>query len=233
MFNWEGGIPWSDFLGIVGVFLYISSYFGLQAGMIKGQGYLYATLNTLAAAFVLLSLLEHFNLSSAVIQVTYIGISVFGMVRFYLLTRLIRFTDEEWVFLDVVAPNLAKFQARQLLDLGTWRTDMPDTFLTEEGKALSFLYFLLDGAADVTFDGRTVARLGPKSLIGEMSCLTGMPASASVVLTQPSRLFSVQVKVLNGFLARNLAVRHELEGCFVGQVSEKLTRANAALSARS
>lgn len=150
MFNWDGGIPWSDFLGIVGVFLYIGSYFGLQAGMIRGQGYLYAILNTVAAGCVLLSLLEHFNLSSAVIQVTYIGISVFGMVRFYILTRLIRFTDEERVFLDVVAPNLVKFQARQLLDLGIWRSEAPDTRLTEEGKALPYLHFLLEGAADVT-----------------------------------------------------------------------------------
>ena len=231
MFDWDGGIPWSDFLGIVGVFLYIGSYFGLQAGLVKGQGYLYAALNTSAACCVLLSLSEHFNLSSAIIQITYIGISVFGMVRFYLLTRRIHFTDEERIFLNVVAPNLPKFQARQLLDLGTWRTDLPNALLTEQGKALSHLFFLFDGAADVTVSGRTVAQLGPPSLIGEMSCLTGMPASASVVLTEQSRLFAVEVKTLNDFLARNLAVRHELEGRFANQIGEKLIRANAALSA--
>lgn len=75
-----------------------------------------------------------------------------------------------------------------------------------------------------------MARLGPKLLIGEMSI--GMPASASVILTQPSRLFAVDVKSLNNYLARNLSVRHELESRFVGQVSEKLTRANAAFLAQ-
>ncbi len=233
MINWEGGIPWSDFLGIVGVFLYIGSYFGLQAGMIKGQGYLYAILNTSAACCVLLSLAEHFNLSSAIIQITYIGISIFGMVRFYLLTRQIRFTDEERIFLGVVAPDLPKFQARQLLDLGSWKTESVDTMLTEEDRALSHLFFLLDGTADVKVAGRTVATLGARSLVGEMSCLSGMPASASVVLSEPSRLFMVDVKVLNTFLARNLAVRHELESRFANQITEKLIRANAALSASS
>jgi CRP-like cAMP-binding protein len=220
-------------MGIVGVILYIGSYFALQAGKIKGQGYLYAGLNTAAACCVLLSLTKNFNLSSAIIQVTYISISVFGIVRFYLLTNRIRFTDEERVFLEVVAPNLAKLQARQLLDLGTWKTAQLGTLLTEEGKSLARLSFLFDGAADVTVAGGTVAKLGPKSLIGEMSCLTGMQTSATVTVTEPSRLFTVEVKKLNDFLARNLSVRHELESRFAYQIGEKLIRANTALSVKT
>lgn len=233
MLNWEGGLPWSDFLGLVGVVVYIGSYFGLQAGLIKGQGYLYAILNTVAACCVLLSLSEHFNLSSAVIQITYIGISVFGMVRFYLLTHSIRFTEEERVLLDVVAPNLTKLLARRFLDQGTWITAQPNTMLTEESKPLPSLYFLYDGAAKVSVAGNTVAELAPKSLVGEMSCLSGLPASATVTLSQTSRLFAIDVKKLNDFLARNLAVRYELEGRFAAQISDKLIRANTALSARN
>ena len=67
MLEWIQGLGWSDILGLVGVFLYIGSYFGLQAGFIKGQGYLYAGLNASAATCVLLSLVQSFNLSSAII----------------------------------------------------------------------------------------------------------------------------------------------------------------------
>jgi len=226
----DNGLDWSDVLGLLGVFIYITSYFALQAGLIKGQGYLYALLNTGAASCVLLSLTENFNLSSAIIQITYIAISVFGIVRFYLLTHSIQFNPEEQAFLDVAAPNIPKFQARRLLDQGHWKTDMPDTILTEEGEALTHLYFLYQGGADVVFDGKKVAQIGSRSLIGEMSWMTGMPASATVTVSEPSRVFALEVEKLKTFLVRNMNVRHELENRFASQLSEKLVRANTALS---
>jgi CRP-like cAMP-binding protein len=224
------GFAVSDVLGLIGVALYIGSYFGLQAGLIKGQGYLYALMNTAAAVCVLLSLLENFNLSSAIIQVTYILISVFGMIRFYLLRHRIHFNEEELQFLRVAAPDLPKYQARQLLNTGAWKDVQAETELTTGGSDVTHLYFLLSGAARVTVGGNQVAEIAPSSLIGEMACLTGMPASATVITTRPSRLFSFEVNTLNDFLARNLPVRHELERYFANQIGEKLVRANSALS---
>lgn len=221
-----------DWAGMLGVFVYIGSYFALQAGLVRGQGYLYAMLNTTAAACVLLSLAESFNLSSALIQTAYICISVFGMVRFYLLTHRIAFSDEERAFLDVAAPNLDKLQSRRLLNLGTWSTALPDTELTRESQPLERLHFLLHGAADVFVADKAVAELPSHSLVGEISCLTGMPASATVKLREPARLFSIETEKLKVFLARNQSVRHELEARFAGQIGEKLVRTNAALLAK-
>lgn len=227
-----GGVSWADVLGLVGVVVYVGAYFALQLGLVRGQGYLYASLNTAAACCMLLSLTQNFNLSSAVIQVVYIAISVFGMARFYLLTHSIRFTDEERGFLDAVAPNLTKWQARRLLDLGVWQTRPAGTVLAEEGRPVSHFHYLADGAADVAVDAGRVAELGSGSMIGEMSCLNGVPASATVTLTEPSRVFGIDVKALNAYLARNQPVRHELESRFAGHIGQKLMRANAALSAR-
>ena len=60
-----------DIAGIFGVGFYLGSYASLQLGFLKGDGYAYAILNALAAGLVLLSLKEAFNLSSAVIQVSW------------------------------------------------------------------------------------------------------------------------------------------------------------------
>lgn len=223
----------TDLLGLVGVAVYVGSYFGLQAGIIRGQGYLYATLNIVAAGFVLFSLMGSFNLSSAVIQVTYIGISFFGIARYYLMTRAISFSDDERVFLRVVAPGLNNHRSRQLLDLGVWVDAVPGTLLAEEGNSVSQLCFKLRGRADVIVNGRTVAKLGAHSLVGEMSILTGNPASASVRVTEPSRLFAVNVEKLNKYLMRNNDVRQELEARFAAQVTNKLTQANAVISANA
>lgn len=227
---WGYDLAWTEFLGILGVVIYISSYFCLQAGIIRGQGYLYPSLITFAATCVLLSLTGHFNLSSSIIQVTYISISVFGMVRFYILTHRIRFNDEEQACLKVLAPKLAKIKARQLLDLGIWTAMTPGSVLTEEGKPLSRLYFLHNGAAEVRVAGTTVATLDSGSLIGEMSRVTGAVGSATVTLTELSQIFSIDVGKLNTFLNRNPAVWYELESSFANQITDKLIRANIALS---
>ena len=82
----------SDFVGLVGVLLYIGAYAAMQFGFLRGQTYAYAALNALAAGCVLLSLQEQFNLSSAIIQMFWILISLAGMLRLFSLSHRIRFS---------------------------------------------------------------------------------------------------------------------------------------------
>ncbi len=225
-------VTWYDIFGLIGVIVYISSYFSLQAGIVKGEGYLYASLNTVAATCVLLSLVNNFNLSSTIIQVTYIAISIFGMTRFYLLSHKIEFNSEERAFLSIAAPNLQKLHARKLLDLGNWQTTEVEFPLTNEGETITHLHFLLDGEAAVSVSGKRIANLDACSLVGEISYLSKMPASASVTLTKPSRLFSIDTAILDKFLIRNQQVRSELEASIANQISGKLIRANKTLLAQ-
>ena len=53
-----------DLAGIAGVAFYLGSYFALQAGFIRGSGYLYAVLNLAASSLVLVSLFNSFNVLS-------------------------------------------------------------------------------------------------------------------------------------------------------------------------
>ncbi|MDZ7842392.1 MAG: cyclic nucleotide-binding domain-containing protein [Gammaproteobacteria bacterium] len=233
MIYWEGGVPWSHFLGLAGVAVYIGAYFALQAGLVKGQGYLYASLNTAAACLVLISLTENFNLPSAVIQVTYIAISVFGMARFYMMTHHIRFTEEELGVLSMALPGIPKLECRRFLDKGEWKDAPEGTVLTEEGEPVRSLSFLVSGGARVEVGGKTVAQLDPPALVGEMSVVMKQPASATVTVTEPSRLLCIDVGVLDGFLERNATVRHALESRIASHLGGKLGRSNAALSAKN
>ncbi len=67
--------------GLIGAAIYVMSYGLLSVGMVKGDSPLYILLNTVAALCVLLSLTEDFNLASAIIQVTWVGFSVIGIIR--------------------------------------------------------------------------------------------------------------------------------------------------------
>ncbi len=70
-----------EMAGIVGVLLYLGSYAALQFQVISATGIKYPILNFLAASAVLISLFESFNLSSALIQISWIAISAYGITK--------------------------------------------------------------------------------------------------------------------------------------------------------
>ncbi len=70
--------------GMVGVVLYVGSYSALQLGKLDGNSILYCLLNGGAASLVLISLFYDFNLASAVIQIIWISVSLFGVSRYWL-----------------------------------------------------------------------------------------------------------------------------------------------------
>jgi hypothetical protein len=226
-------LHWSDLFGIFGVLLYVGSYFALQAGLIGGRGYLYPALNAAAAGSVLLSLLHNFNMSSAMIQITFIAISLFGMARFYIVTHRVQFSDEEQVVQHMLVPTLDKSDARRFLKLRTFRDLEEGSILTEEKSSVPCLYVIVSGLASVVVNGRQIASLGDGTLVGEMSSLSGAPASATVVTSAPSRIFEIESTVLNAYLAKNMNVRQELQSRFAGQISDKLVAANQALAGQA
>jgi len=72
-----------DSLGILGFLFYIASYALLQTRIIQGDSVSYITLNLLAAILVLISLTNHFNIASALIQISWIAISLYGLFYTY------------------------------------------------------------------------------------------------------------------------------------------------------
>ncbi len=68
-----------QFFGLAGFVGYLGGFAGLQAGWIDGNGKSYSLINIISAFLVLLSLMEHFNLASALIQVSWIIIGVAGL----------------------------------------------------------------------------------------------------------------------------------------------------------
>lgn len=73
--------------GILGFALYLAAFAGLQLGWMQGGRPAYTILNILAAALVLVSLSEAFNLASALIQVSWIVIGCVGLLRTLRLVR--------------------------------------------------------------------------------------------------------------------------------------------------
>lgn len=73
---------WHDWAGYLGVVLVLLAYFLLQERKLQGHGLVYQVMNTLGAIGVMLSLLfGNFNLAAFLMQVAWLLIGIYGMVR--------------------------------------------------------------------------------------------------------------------------------------------------------
>lgn len=222
--------PWVfDWSGHLGVALYLGSYAALQAGLIRGSSYIYALLNLLAATFVLISLSAAFNLSSALIQVFWIAISLGGLARLIWLNSGLRFSSEDKALIAQIFGVMPKPLARQFLDNGYWLDGEAGLALTTQGEPVSALTFILRGEAEVTSDARPIGRLG-QGLVGEMNVLDAGPASATVTLTQPARLFTITGGALTRLIRRDSDLRLLVENAMSRDTRAKLVAANQRLS---
>lgn len=209
----------------MGVVFYLGSYAALQFGFISGRGFTYPALNLIAASCVLLSLIEAYNLSSVLIQVFWILISIYGLTRLYILRHLVNFTVDEAAFLKHVFPDMEKEFAKPLVKMGKWENVMPGEILMEEGKPVENLVYLADGAANITLNNKLVANANNRSILGEITCLDGAPATATVTVSQPSRLMRIDAQKLRAKLKMQPELRNHLERSFKIGIAAKLSTA--------
>lgn len=219
-----------DIAGLLGAGVTLAAYMALQLGYLRGQGYYFAGLNAVGAGLVLWSMTGAFNLSSALMQVAWITISVVGIARYLLLTHLSRFTAEERAFLDSTVPGLERLDARRLLDLGTWHSGKPGTTLTEAGRHNEYMYYLLNGKADVVWDRTHIATLDEHMFIGDIGLITGDVASATVKLSERGRYLAFPVEPLRALLEKNSEIRRHLKAALSGHLIGKLVNTSHNLA---
>lgn len=219
-----------DAIGLAGVAFYVSAYAALQGGFIRGSGFTYTFMNLIAASLVLVSLTNNFNLSSAIIQTTWITISVFGLTRYFILHHSTKLTADEAALARSKLPTIAKPLARKLFLAGSWEELATETVIATEGEELSALIYLLLGEADVTHGGQKVGALESDSFIGELTCFDGGRATATVTLSSPSRIFRIASKDLIKLCDRNPELRAEIEQAIRKDTGIKLVAANTRMS---
>ena len=74
-------LEWYDWTGIAGTLMVLGAFFLLQAGRVSGTGLAYQLLNLFGAGGVLVSLWGKFNVSVFVLELAWMLVSVYGIVR--------------------------------------------------------------------------------------------------------------------------------------------------------
>lgn len=72
-----------DIGGIVGVFILLTTYFLLQLGRLDSRHFIYSFLNFTGALLIFISLLFDWNLAAGLIELFWMLISIFGIVKVY------------------------------------------------------------------------------------------------------------------------------------------------------
>ncbi len=222
-------------IGLVGVCIYICIYAMLQLGILIGGSYPHSILSLIGASCVLTSLVENFNLSSAIIQTTWITISILGIARLYLLNKFTRFSALELAFIKTKLPRFSNSQAKRLFQMGKWTNGRTGDILTHQDQAISGLCYLASGTADVFIDDEKKATCVAGDYIGEITYLSGAPATGTVILSSSATYFCIQVAALRKLSKFNNPLHYEIEKSIADDLRHKLareTRMSAAVTFR-
>lgn len=79
----EYAYTWSDFVGNIGVALLIGTFAMLQFDKIDAKGFWYSFNNLMVAILLMINLYFKPNLSSIIIEIFWILLSIYGLVKFY------------------------------------------------------------------------------------------------------------------------------------------------------
>ncbi|MGV3490111.1 MAG: Crp/Fnr family transcriptional regulator [Devosia sp.] len=137
-----------------------------------------------------------------------------------------RFADDHKHFADNMPDDVDRRAIKRLLDLADLERFAPDTTLTDEGQPVQRLVYIADGIVKIEHAGRLVAICGPGDYIGELSFLSGKPATATATVVKPTRALVFDQQKLTASISADPQLRRTLESALNRNLAGKLTRSN-------
>ncbi|HTU11461.1 MAG TPA: cyclic nucleotide-binding domain-containing protein [Allosphingosinicella sp.] len=142
----------------------------------------------------------------------------------------VRFTPDEQHMMDTLFDGLPRSRARHLVDQGVWISGKAGDTLTREGEPVEHLYYLAEGDAQVLSKGVEVGQCHAGDLIGELTVLSGETATATVVLTRPSRFWCAPAEDLRPYVETHEDIRRAIEHGFATVLKAKLRASNRTIA---
>ena len=124
--------------------------------------------------------------------------------------------------------GMDRAKARTLIDQGLWIDASAGDVLTREGKPVTHLHWIAEGAAEVLVNDATTANLDAGALVGDANIFTEERATGTVRLTSDSKLWSIEAEALRAYADTHPDVRQILDHGFTRSLAEKLDAVNRA-----
>jgi hypothetical protein len=158
-------------------------------------------------------------------QVVFMALNCWRVYQLYLERRPCYFDAEDEKLYRLVFRSLRPREFQRLARVGTRHAAQPGELLMAAGERAERVLCLSAGRVAVRSGGETRAELGPGRFVGEMSFLTGEPASADVVALEPCRYLALPAAPLRGFLAEHPELRAAWQLLLGADLAQKLRAA--------
>jgi hypothetical protein len=155
-----------------------------------------------------------------------VNVGQLGLMHFE--NRRATFSDEERTLVKRVLPDLSNRLQRRILDSGVWGTGTAGAILTREGQSVNDLVYLASGEVLITVGGIGVAACHSGAFVGEMTVLTQEPATGTAILSEESRYWAIDARVLRQLTKAEPEIRSALGVAFTRNLREKLVASNRA-----
>jgi hypothetical protein len=160
------------------------------------------------------------------------GTSVLLLINLFQALILVRarqldsWSDEERYLQSTAFRSLPNVIFKKLMEIAEWKTIGKGDTLIAEHQDVERLMLVYDGTATIHLDGKPITYLRDNSFIGEMSFLTGNPASATVKAATPMRLITWRKSELYDLMAKEPELKAGLQTLFSYDLAGKLSKQN-------
>ncbi|MDP1880752.1 MAG: cyclic nucleotide-binding domain-containing protein [Parachlamydiaceae bacterium] len=153
---------------------------------------------------------------------TFISINLFQIFLIYYAKRSVYFDEEEKQIYEDIFPKLTTSEYRKLLKISNFVDAEKDEILIEQGTQVLYLILICQGLVSIEIDGKITAYCGVGNLLGEMSFVSGKPATATVRVVQPTRYIVWLQKDLEKLLHNNPEMLKSMQIVFNTDLIKKL-----------
>jgi hypothetical protein len=159
-------------------------------------------------------------------EVIFVAVNVIQLAILWYYAKRHRFSEDEQLFVSIMPAAIDRRTIKRLLRLAEVRHADEGQHLTHEGKPVTELVFIADGVMQIEQGGRIVAVCGPGDFVGEMSFVTGAPASATAVAAKPMRYLAFDQVRLRAAIEADGELRQALDASLSHNLVGKLAKAN-------
>ena len=125
--------------------------------------------------------------------------------------RRARLSREEQAMVAAMLNRVPKGRAKHFIEQGFWLNGKRGDILVREGEPVRHLYFLSEGEAGVIMADKQVGSIRAGELIDDLTSLTNETASATVVLSGPSRFWCAPAERIEPYLDVHTDLRRAIE----------------------
>jgi CRP-like cAMP-binding protein len=133
--------------------------------------------------------------------------------------------EQAWLY-ERVFSLMSPKEFKRVLATGRWQTASPQQQILSKGGAVDHLAFVVTGRLDALWGDQLMNSVPAGGVVGEISYLTGKPASADVVAGLQSRLFFLAHRDIEKIKSESPDLYNKIMYVLSRQLVDKLASSN-------